>query len=197
MELPVVSVTKENGVETLMKLRAKFPRDKVLYRALSMPGSFKKPVQLEKIAYRNQIKSDPMWSRKKTVKAIAPVAFYVDARDIEDRLDKVIGPNNWQTRNEIFADGAICHLGIKINGEWIWKCDGSERTQIEGFKGAISKAMVRVASSWGIGRYFYDIKLNFPVHNPSEDGKGWYFDNKYDGKTWVEPQSIIPDEFLP
>ena len=197
MELPVISINGENGMNRLISLRAKFPREKVQYRALSMPGSFKKPTKLEEIGYRNQPKSDPMWSKVKGVKAIAPVAFYVDARDIEDRLDRTVGPHNWDTKAEVFADGALVHLGIFIDGRMVWKCDGSERTTIEGFKGAISKAMVRVASSWGIGRYFYDLKLNFPVHNPSGDGKGWYFDNKYDGKNWVEPQSIIPDEFLP
>lgn len=192
--LPVIE--PENAIEVLQKLRAPFYRDQIQYRALAMPGSFKRAVTYDNLGWYNKPDSDPMWKGVKGVKAIAPVAFYVDARDIEDRLDRTVGPFNWQTKSEVYHDGALVKLGIYYNGEWIWKEDGSERTDIEGFKGAISKGLVRAASSWGIGRYFYEMKYNFPVKMLDKDGKKWGFDNKYDG-SWTKPQDIIEDHWIP
>ncbi len=190
------SLTPENAIDTLVRLREYFTADQIQFRALAMPGNYKRPVTYDKLGWYNKPESDPMWKGVKGVKAIAPVAFYVDARDIEDRLDRVIGPFNWQTQSTIYADGALVRLGIKFEGEWIWKEDGSERTDIEGFKGSISKGLVRAASSWGIGRYFYEMKYNYPVKMLDDAGKKWGFDRKYSGK-YTSPTEVIEDHWLP
>ena len=42
---------------------------------------------------------------------------YVDARLIQDRLDEVLGIENWQDRYEIIADGSVmCRLRINLGG---------------------------------------------------------------------------------
>lgn len=81
---------------------------------------------------------------------------YVDARAIQYRLDDVFGIEGWQTKFKHGAGGSICELSLKIGGEWVTKSDGAGETDFEGFKGSISKALVRAASSWGIGRYLYN-----------------------------------------
>jgi hypothetical protein len=59
--------------------------------------------------------------------------------------------------------GVMCGLSIMPCTEatsrvdWVTKWDGSDETNIEGFKGGISKAFVRAAVKWGIGRYLYRI----------------------------------------
>ena len=80
---------------------------------------------------------------------------YIDARDVMQRLDEVFG-EMWQCKYTHVGDhGVICDIGIFIDGQWIWRADGSGATKIEAEKGAMSKAFVRSASRWGIGRYLY------------------------------------------
>lgn len=78
---------------------------------------------------------------------------YIDARDVMDRLDDEIGVEGWFDRYEYNGNTCLCHL--TVNG--LTKVDGSAETTIEGEKGQISKALVRAAVKFGIGRYLYDL----------------------------------------
>lgn len=87
----------------------------------------------------------------------AKVLAYIDARAVMDRLDEIVGPGNWKDRYWREGNGNMCGLSIRVNGEWVEKVDGSEETDIEAFKGGISKALVRAGVKWGIGRYLYNL----------------------------------------
>jgi hypothetical protein len=90
------------------------------------------------------------------------VLAYVDARAVQSRLDDVFGVAGWQTVYQECKGGMLCGLSAKVGGEWVTKFDGSPETDIEAFKGGLSKALVRVASAgWGIGRYLYKLEANF------------------------------------
>ena len=83
---------------------------------------------------------------------------YLTARAVMDRLDDVLHPWGWFDTYEVHQDqGAICTLHILFpqENEWMTKADGAPQTDIEGFKGQISKALVRAAAKWGVGRYLY------------------------------------------
>lgn len=82
---------------------------------------------------------------------------YLDARDVMERLDNTVGPENWQCRYPHANGKTVCEIGIKVDGEWIWKADGSGDTDVEAEKGALSDAFKRAAVRWGIGRYLYDL----------------------------------------
>lgn len=82
---------------------------------------------------------------------------YLDARDVMERLDSVVGPANWQNRYPHANGKTVCEIGIKIDGEWIWKADGSGDTDVEAEKGALSDAFKRAAVRWGIGQYLYGL----------------------------------------
>lgn len=82
---------------------------------------------------------------------------YVDARDVMQRLDDVVGPAGWQCEYPHANGKTVCSIGIKIGGEWIWKANGAGDTDVEAEKGALSDAFKRAAVCWGIGRYLYDI----------------------------------------
>jgi hypothetical protein len=83
---------------------------------------------------------------------------YIDARDVQDRLDAVCGPANWQdSYTETVKGRLICTLSVRIGGEWISKSDGAGDTDVEGEKGAISDSLKRAAVKWGIGRYLYNL----------------------------------------
>ncbi len=87
---------------------------------------------------------------------------FVDARDIAERLDHVVGAFGWQRVH----NGASVGIGIKHpeTGEWIWKYDvgfvtgedsDKEDAQIKGIKGTASDSFKRAAYMWGIARYLY------------------------------------------
>lgn len=84
-----------------------------------------------------------------------PAMSYVDARYVMRKLDE-LGPENWQRRHSIGADGKVsCDIGIKVEDEWVWKGDGAGETDIEGSKGSFSDAFKRAAVNWGIARDLY------------------------------------------
>jgi len=84
---------------------------------------------------------------------------YVDARTVMDRLDSVCGADGWQCNYTPGVGGSIvCNIGIRIEGEWVWKADGAGATDTEGEKGALSDAFKRAAVRWGVARYLYEMK---------------------------------------
>src|SRR5215211_8988208 len=49
---------------------------------------------------------------------------YIDARLIQDRLDEVLGVENWQDKFDFLPDGSVvCRLRLKLGGRWITKTD--------------------------------------------------------------------------
>lgn len=90
---------------------------------------------------------------------------YLDSRDVQDRLDEVCGPENWQCRYQLLGKTTVCEIGIllpqpagegKIH-DWVWKADGAGESDIEAEKGAMSDSFKRSAVKWGVGRYLYDL----------------------------------------
>src|SRR5262245_19673465 len=63
--------------------------------------------------------------KPQTVKANRALALaYVDVRAIMDRLDNVLGVENWQDRYRLLPDNSvICRLRLRIGGQWIAKSD--------------------------------------------------------------------------
>src|SRR5215210_7006339 len=85
---------------------------------------------------------------------------YIDARLIQDRLDEVLGVENWEDGYKILPDGSVmCRLRCKFGDRWISKTDvGSPSEQPDGgdrLKAAFSDALKRAAVKFGIGRYLY------------------------------------------
>ncbi len=94
---------------------------------------------------------------------------YIDARDVQDRLNEVCG-HEWQVKHHYCGGQMLaCEIGIKIDGEWLWRGDGAgaiepaeeskrlEEEQDMARKAAFSDSFKRAAVRWGIGRYLYDI----------------------------------------
>ena len=94
-------------------------------------------------------------TNKEKTKCIA--LAYIDARDVMERLDAVVGPQDWQALYPHANGKTSCKIGINFNGEWVWKENGCGDSQVEAEKGAFSDAFKRSAVLWGIGRYLYDM----------------------------------------
>lgn len=82
---------------------------------------------------------------------------YIDSRDVQDRLDTIMGLN-WQCRYSHAGAKTVCDIGLKLDGEWVWRADGAGDSDVEAEKGAMSDAFKRAAVKWGIGRYLYDVE---------------------------------------
>ena len=90
---------------------------------------------------------------------------YVTNRAIQDRLDEVVGSENWRNEYRPWHKGEkkeaqLCGISIYLEDrkEWLTKWDGSEDSDIEPVKGGLSDSMKRAAVQFGIGRVLY--KMN-------------------------------------
>jgi hypothetical protein len=87
---------------------------------------------------------------------------YLDARDVADRLDAVLGLDGWQDDFEQLPDGALlCRLRVKVGRDWITRCgvggpsdqpDAGDRK-----KAAESDGLKRAAVKFGVGHYLYQL----------------------------------------
>lgn len=103
---------------------------------------------------------------------------YVTNRAIQNRLDNVIGPENWYNDYKPWhgtgkKDAQICGISIYFEDRgFVTKWDGAEDSDIEPIKGGLSDSMKRAAVQWGIGRVLYNMDAVFV--NVEKRGKSWY-----------------------
>jgi hypothetical protein len=121
------------------------------------------PFPAEAVSWR--VDSDP---REYQGKQIARCLCYIDARDVQDRLDSVVGIEGWafsvsvaQVGKAFVATGALTIGGIS-------KSDCGED---ETAKGAVSDCLKRCAVQWGVGRYLYAVGATFG--EVEQRGKVW------------------------
>lgn len=96
------------------------------------------------------------YSRKKPVAICIP---YIDSRDVQNRLDDVCGPENWQDDYKVIKDNLYAGIGIRINEVWIWKWDCGTESEVDKEKGEASDSFKRAGVKWGIGRYLYEMEV--------------------------------------
>ena len=109
-------------------------------------------------------------------KSRALALAYIDARAVQERLDSVLGPENWRASyvvqpytiykkdyktgetKQFESHSWICTLEVNVEeAGWIGKQDAAEQTQLEEVKGGISDSFKRAAVAWGIGRSLYNL----------------------------------------
>jgi hypothetical protein len=141
------------------RLAAEFPRDAIHWRSQKLTQSGNKALALA----------------------------YLDARDVQDRLDQVCTPAGW--RNTVYETPkgrVLSTIEILIDGQWVGKCDGAGDTAVEGEKGGISDAFKRSAVLWGIGRYLYRLPAVWAPCESREhpQGSGKRYFQKWIGSPW-------------
>lgn len=86
---------------------------------------------------------------------------YVTARTVQNRLDQVLGPENWWPAFQPAGESSVlCLLTIRLpDGQVVTKCDagGAADMSDEGDadKSAHSDALKRAAAMFGVARYLY------------------------------------------
>lgn len=88
---------------------------------------------------------------------------YITARQVQQRLDDVVGPGNWSTHYFVHGSGAVeCTLSIfgvaKADVGYSNNPDADPddaQFEHEPLKAAYSDAFKRAAVAWGVGRFLY------------------------------------------
>jgi hypothetical protein len=111
------------------------------------------------------------WKAQSTNGSSALAVAYIDARDVMDRLDAVVGPANWQDAYTVLSDGnVLCRLSLRLGGEWIGKEDvggeSDQRDEGDKRKASFSDALKRAAVKWGVGRYLYRLPAQWVDYDP-------------------------------
>ncbi len=125
------------------------------------------------------------WRVQSTNQFWASCVAYIDARDVQDLLDDVVGPENWQCKYEEHKGNLFCSIGIRTidifgraeEGDeincWTWKSDCGTESNVEKQKGEASDAFKRAAVMWGIGRFLYSKEIvKLPVKEKGKDQRG-------------------------
>lgn len=113
---------------------------------------------------------------------------YIDSRAVMNRLDDVVGPQNWKDDYKAGPDGGVlCGISIRFGDEWITKWDGGENSDFEAVKGGLSDAFKRAAVKWGIGRYLYDVPSQWV--ECEQRGKTTVLKGKPTLPQWALPQA--------
>lgn len=110
------------------------------------------------------IKFKPQSTNKDKTQCL-PVAF-IDARDVSQRLDDVVGATSWEFSIQVIPDAKIASvigtLRINFGDNWVHKSDVGEASQdITSYKAAASDALKRCAVQFGVFRYAYDLKFKW------------------------------------
>jgi hypothetical protein len=112
---------------------------------------------------------------------------YIDSREVMKRLDEVCGVGNWQDRLIAIDGGFICEIGIKIDGEWVWRSNAAGNTKVEPIKGGSSDALKRAASVWGVGRYLYYLPNIWVAIKPA--GNSYVLAEQPELPSWAQPNA--------
>ncbi len=130
-------------------------------------------------------RAGPVTKDGKSAMALA----YIDARLVQDRLNKVLGTFGWEDEYTPTGQngGYLCKLRCRVGDEWITKMDvGGESEQKDAgdrSKAAVSDALKRTAVKFGIGRFLYSLP------------KQWAAWNAQKGEFVNEP--TLPAELMP
>ncbi|HEX9414819.1 MAG TPA: Rad52/Rad22 family DNA repair protein [Ktedonobacterales bacterium] len=95
---------------------------------------------------------------------------YVDARDVQERLDAVVGVGAWTFALEplVVDAGELRVARGRLSLHGVSKDDIGTASQWEASKGCASDALKRAAVQWGVARYLYAL----PVVWVTLDGDG-------------------------
>lgn len=107
---------------------------------------------------------------------VALALAYITSRAVMDRLDEVVGVENWYDEySPAPAGGVMCTLYIRVDNEWLGKSDVGVNTDFEPEKGGFAESFKRAAVKFGIGRYLYNLpNLWWNVREKEYKGKKNY-----------------------
>lgn len=104
-------------------------------------------------------------------KPLGSCVAYIDARDVMNLLDDVVGPEKWQDDYRVINNQLFAGIGIFTEAGWVWKWDTGTESQTEKEKGIVSDSFKRAAVKWGIGRFLYELEIRYvKAHEIKKEG---------------------------
>lgn len=94
----------------------------------------------------------------------ATIVSYIDSRQVAQRLDDVLGAQNWQDDYKLIDGKLFGGIGVLVIGDnggeyWNWKWDVGTESNVDAEKGEISDAFKRAAVKLGLGRFLYSLGI--------------------------------------
>ena len=122
--------------------------------------------------------------------------LYKNARCDMAILDETVGPENWQREHYECKGNLFCRVGIKCDGEWVFKSDCGTEPNTEKEKGEASDSFKRACFNWGIGRELYTpifiwIPNNENYKSYTSNGKIKTYDKFVIEKIKIENKRIV------
>lgn len=118
-------------------------------------------------------------------KPMAQCVAYVDSRDVQRLLDEVVGAENWQDDYKEVKGNVYAGIGIKVGDEWVWKWDCGVESNMDAQKGEASDAFKRASVKWGIGRFLYDLDIQYIDANEAKTNSNYpYCVDKSGKRIW-------------
>jgi hypothetical protein len=121
---------------------------------------------------------------------------YVTARTVMNRLDAVLGPENWWDDYPYISEtSVICKLSVRLpDGEVITKTDAGGAAGMadagDDDKSMLSDALKRAAAKFGVGRYLYGDGV--PTHHAGDEAPMGTYEGDPPEKTYPRPQGGSP-----
>lgn len=109
-------------------------------------------------------------------KNLVRMIAYVDARDVAEQLDNIVGPENWTDTFKDVKGSLFCSIGINVDGVWVHKSDCGVASRTEKEKGESSDAFKRAAVKWGINRDAYKVGM-LDIQSREFSGKNYPCDS--------------------
>jgi len=105
-------------------------------------------------------------------KPLATVMAYIDARDAQEVLDTYC-TYGWHRKHQMLNDRLYCAIGIEMpNGTIQWREDCGTESNEDKEKGQASDSFKRAGVNWGIGRFLYDMGIQYvTASDKKEQGK--------------------------
>lgn len=107
------------------------------------------------------------------LKPQATCVAYIDARDAQDRLDKVC-LYGWERDHREIKKHVYAGVGIVMpSGRILWRWDCGTESNQDAEKGEASDSFKRAAVNWGVGRFLYDLKIQYVDANEKKTKDTW------------------------
>lgn len=147
-------------------------KNKEILKKLSAPFTM--------IGVDNKNHAGHKWKVKITKGDFAVCVPYINARQVTQRLNEVLGIDGWSdVLIETAGDALICELTIDVGDKKITRSNVGMPSEYAKEKGKASDALKRAASKFGIGEYLYNmqpvklqkISKNGKIYAATSDGK--------------------------
>lgn len=114
----------------------------------------------------------------------ATCVAYIDARDAQDRLDKVC-LYGWERDHREIKKHVYAGVGVVMpSGRILWRWDCGTESNQDAEKGEASDSFKRAAVNWGVGRFLYDLKIQYVDANEIKKDGVWPYVADGNKRVW-------------